>query len=139
MPDMVGRISLAVAAVLLAAAIGLQLRAERDYQEGQELFFARVSAGGPAADAADDIARARERLERASELRPGTTAMVAQAFLEKTAGRAAEAEALARRATRREPENVATWHALLSTSRDPAERARAREELLRLDPYRGER
>jgi hypothetical protein len=64
---------------------------------------------------------------------------VAQAFLEKSAGRDDEAEALARQATRREPENVATWQALLSTSRDAEERARAQQELLMLDPLHGQR
>ena len=138
MADMLGRIILAIVAVALAAVTALELRAELDYQHGQELF-SEVSQKGFAADEADDIGRARDNLERASDLRPGTTALVAQAFLEKSAGRPAKAEALARQATRREPENVATWQALLSTSRDADERARAQQELLVLDPLNGER
>jgi hypothetical protein len=138
MADMLGRIILATVAVALAAVTALELRAELDYHHGQELF-SEVSQKGFAADAADDIERSRDSLERASDMRPGTTALVAQAFLEKSAGRPEEAEALARQATRREPENVATWHALLSTSRDADERARAQQELVLLDPLHGER
>jgi len=137
MPDMLGRITLATAAVLVAAATAVQLRAELDYEHGQERLFEVISQEGSAAGAADEIERARDQLERARPVRPGTTALVALAFLEKNAGRPAEAEALARKATAREPENFATWHALLSTSRDPEERARAEQELVRLDPLRG--
>ena len=132
---MLGRIVLAAVAVLLVAATALQLRAERDYEHGRELF-AEVSEEGFAPGVAERAERARDRLERARSLRPGVTALVAQAFLEKNAGRAAEAEALARRATEREPENTTAWHALLSTSRDADERARAEQELRRLDPLR---
>jgi predicted Zn-dependent protease len=135
MADMLGRIILAIVAVALAAVTALELRAELDYQHGQKLF-SDVSQKG---FAADDVEHARDSLERASDLRPGTTALVAQAFLEKSAGNPEGAEALARQATRREPENVATWQALLSTSRDADERARAQQELLELDPLHGER
>jgi hypothetical protein len=135
---MFARIILAIAAVMLVAVTALELRAELDYQHGQDLF-SEVSEDGFAADAADDIQRARDSLEWASDFRPGTTALVAHAFLEKNAGRPEEAEALARQATSREPENVATWQALLATSRDPAERARAQRELLLLDPLHGQR
>ena len=138
MADMPGRIILAVVAVALAAVTALELRAELDYQRGQALF-SEVSQDGFAGDAADDIDRARDSLDRASDLRPGTTALVAHAFLEKNAGRPEEAAALAREATDREPDNVATWQALLSTSTDPAERARAQQELLALDPLQGQR
>ena len=138
MADMLGRIILAIVAVALAAVTALELRAELDYQHGQKLF-ADVSQKGFAANAEDDVEHARDSLERASDLRPGTTALVAQAFLEKSAGNPEGAEALARQATRREPENVATWQALLSTSRDADERARAQQELLELDPLHGER
>ena len=138
MPDMLGRITLATAAVLVAAATAVQLKAELDYKHGQERLFEAVSQEGSAAAVADEIESARDQLERARTFRPGTTALVALAFLEKSAGRPAEAEALARKATAREPENIATWHALLSTTRDPDERARAEEELLRLDPLRGD-
>lgn len=139
MADMRGRILLPSAAVLLAAGTAVELRAELDYQKGQEIFVSDVLPGDSATDAARDIERARDRLERASDFRPGTTALIARAFLEKSAGRDAEAEALARDATGREPENVATWHALLATARDPNERERAEREILRLDPLRGER
>lgn len=138
MPNMLGRILLAATAVLLAVATGLELRAEFDYQDGQDLFAA-VSEEGLASVAPEDIERARDRLERASDLRPGTTALVAQVFLERSAGRPAEAEALARRAVGRESENVATWQALFATTRDAEEREQAERELLRLDPLRGER
>ena len=138
MADMLGRITLATVAIALAAATALELRAELDYHHGQDLF-SDVSQNGFAADEADDIERARDSLERASDLRPGTNALVAQAFLERNVGRPAEAAALARQATRREPENVATWQALLSTSRDADERARAQRELLLLDPLHGQR
>jgi len=135
MADMWGRILLASAAVLLAAITAIELRAELDYQDGQALF-AEVSDGGVTAG---DIESARDSLDRASSFRPGTTALVAQVFLEKSAGNLAEAEALARRATEREPDNLATWQALFATSRDADERAHAAQELRELDPYRRER
>jgi hypothetical protein len=138
MADMLGRIILATAAVALVAVTALELRAELDYQHGQDLF-SEVSQQGFAADATDEIERARDSLDRASDLRPGTNALVAQAFLEKSAGHPEVAAALARQATHREPENVATWQALLSTSRDADERARSQQELLLLDPLHGQR
>jgi hypothetical protein len=134
-----GRILLASAAVLLAAVTAVELRAELDYQKGQELLIAEVADRVTTADEAANLERARDRLERASSYRPGTTALVARVFLERHAGDLAEAEALARKATEREPDNIATWHAVLATSRDADERARATDEIRRLDPYRAER
>ncbi len=132
-----GRILLVSAAVLLAAVTALELRAELDYQAGQEVF-GDVSEQGFRASP-DDFERARNHLERANSFRPGTTALVALVFLEKNAGDAADAEALARTATEREPGNAAAWQSLLATSRDADERAHAAQELRRLDPYRYER
>src|SRR5687767_15371581 len=100
MADMRGRILMVSAAVLLAAGTALELRAELDYQAGQELF-AEVSQQG-FGSSSDDAERARDRLERARSYRPGTTALIAQVFLEKYAGDATEAEMLARKATRSE-------------------------------------
>ena len=127
---------LAVAAVLVAAVTAVQLRAEIDYERAQSELFAGGAANG---SAGIDVERVRDRLERARSVRPGTTATIAQAFLEQNAGRRAEAEALARQATRREPDNADTWHALLSTARDAGERESARRMMLSLDPLRGDR
>ncbi|HYH58116.1 MAG TPA: hypothetical protein VD790_02685 [Thermoleophilaceae bacterium] len=130
---MVGRIALAVASLAVAAAMAVELRAERDYQATDD--FVLEDAGTPfAAAAADEVEETRDRLERAQSVRPGTTAMLLHVALEIRARDEAAAYALARRATGREPENAAAWKALATVSPDEAERRLAQDRVQALDP-----
>lgn len=125
---------LAGVALALAAVTGVELRAERDYQQSRAVGFL-----DPAKVSADEVERARERLERARSVRPGTTVMLLETLIETKYGEPADAVASARAAVEREPENFATWHGLLAVSEDAEEQSRARRELERLDPLRAER
>lgn len=118
--------------------MALDLRAEHDYEEAREFLFTSAADETGAADGSDETARIRDRLQRANSLRPGTAGILLEAFLERRAGRVATAEALVRKATRREPENVVVWQALLTISPDADERERARREVRRLDPARAQ-
>jgi Flp pilus assembly protein TadD len=73
--------------------------------------------------------RVLDDLRAGQRLHPGTDALLTRALVELRAGHAAEAERLARRATRREPRNWDAWTALAASLQgrdDAASRAAAR-------------
>lgn len=88
---------------------------------------------GPGADAR--IARAEDLFQSARRFAPDTRVLVSEAGALAGAG-SGRAVPLLREAVRREPENLEAWLLLytLSAARDPGLSARAREEVLALDP-----
>jgi Flp pilus assembly protein TadD len=92
-------------ATVIAAGIAVQLHAHQLLDDAVAQIR-REAASKP------DPAQHKKALDDArqvSRLQPGTSGLFAAVGLETRAGRAAEAERFALRATRREPRNFSTW------------------------------
>ena len=122
-----GRIALALVALVVAAALVVELRAQR-LLEG-----ARDSAGdaGQRALSPDQRRDVLADLESAGRLRPGTDALVLRARIEVKAGRFEQAVALARRAVAKEPESYLAWAVLTYVLIADGDHAAARQALER--------
>ena len=102
---MAARIALALVATVVAAAMAVQLHAHQLVKDSvAQIKRETVAKPDPAQHkkAVDDALDA-------ADLQPGSGALFVAVGLDSRAGRAAEAEQLALRATRREPRNFSTW------------------------------
>jgi predicted Zn-dependent protease len=102
MSDVPGRIAIALAAALVAAALAVELRAH------DLLAHASHRATAPKLTPAKVDATLHD-LKRVTDLRPGSQALLLAAGLDMRTRRYQDAERLAAHATRREPDNFATW------------------------------
>ena len=102
---MVARIAIAALAALVAGIMAVQLHAHRLLDSSLDQLRAEV------AGKADPRARAEalDDAKRVADLRPGTGGLFVAIGLETRGDRLAEAERLALRATRREPDNYSAW------------------------------
>ena len=123
---MIGRVVVAVVAVVVIAWLGVM---ERD---------TRLLARADHAAQARDYAAAERDLRDAGTLTADTTADLRRAFLLQATKRGDAARALLEDVVRREPDNLTAWGLLLTFSRqaDPAAAERARAQIRRLDPVR---
>lgn len=127
------RLAIAGGAVAICLAIAGSERSERRCSEAGAAVVRDVTgtASAPAAGAATEVL-----LGDCTDTRP---LVIAAATLAR-AGRAGEAEPLARRAVAREPENPGAWaalyFALVDSDRTAAARARSRAEELNPPPAR---
>jgi Flp pilus assembly protein TadD len=102
MPEVIGRIAIAVVALAVVAALGAELRAHD----------VLANAGQVAAQAHPqrvDVDAQLGELKTVDDLRPGSQGALAAAALDLRMGRYAAAVQAATRATRREPENFSAW------------------------------
>jgi Tfp pilus assembly protein PilF len=132
MPDVMVRIPLAIAALAVAVFLALELHSEHRLQRGKAAAF----AAGQHALPPDRRAGVLDDLRAGQRLHPGTDALLARALVELRAGNAADAERLARTATKREPRNWEAWRALAATlqGRDDAASRAASQRARSLNP-----
>jgi Flp pilus assembly protein TadD len=138
MADVLARIGIAAVATLVATALAYELHAYDVYAP------AAAVATSFRAPPAQREASLLHDLERASDLRPGTQALIAAATLEVRLGHPRAGARFAERATRREADNFSAWSTLgvaLGAAGDAsaakAAYARARELNPRFVPPRG--
>jgi Flp pilus assembly protein TadD len=99
------RIAIAALAIVIAAAMAVQLRANH-------LQTSAVKEIGRGANGVKDRNANRHALDnaqRVADLRPGSGALFTAIGLQVRAKKLAQAEQTALRATKREPDNFATW------------------------------
>lgn len=130
---MAARIALTVVAALIAAGMAIELHAHRQLTSSVKELRAEIAAKP---DAARNNKARRDALHVAG-LQPGSGALFVAIGLDGRAGRLADAERLALRATRREPRNFATWLTLgviRQSRRDAAGAAAAFARVKQLNP-----
>jgi len=96
---------MALAAALVAIGLAVQLHGYDLFASAQDRAQAKHVSAAAAAPILDD-------LDRASDLRPGTQALLAAAALDLRIGRYGAAARVAAHATRREPDNFSAWATL---------------------------
>jgi hypothetical protein len=134
MPDVLHRAAGVLIALLIVAALAFQLMTQKDLAAAREAAFLAGEKPLPAGQRE----RVLDDLRSVSDRQPGTEALVTESLVWLRADELGRAEAAARRATEREPDNAAAWLALaaaLQASRAPGV-ARARDRALELDPLR---
>ena len=119
------RLAVAAVAVVIAAFFGARLHDHDRCADARNAVF-RATLGLEAAPG-DAIDRIRESCR-------GTTAMTSVVAALRAQRRSAEAVALAREATRSEPDNPGAWRALAETAQSPAEARAAERRFSELDP-----
>jgi Flp pilus assembly protein TadD len=105
MAEVIGRIAIALAAVVIAAALGVELRAHDQLANATNVLVQ------PHPKAADVDKQLRD-LKTVSDLTPGSQAALATAALNVRLGRYPAAVRAATRATKREPDNFSAWTTL---------------------------
>jgi predicted Zn-dependent protease len=131
MAEVLVRIAMAVAALVIAAALSVELRAQ------DILANAKNVVVEPHPQVAE-VDRQIKDLSTVSDLRPGSQAALAAAALNFRLGRYGAAAAAARRATRREPDNFSAWTTLavaLGATRDKAGARAAAARAHTLNPF----
>ncbi|HEV2814133.1 MAG TPA: tetratricopeptide repeat protein, partial [Solirubrobacteraceae bacterium] len=106
------RLAAAALAVVAAVFFAARLHDHDRCEDARRSVFSAALRGAGAAP--EDVRRIRESCR-------GTTALVAVSGALNAQGRAGEAAALAREATREEPDNAAAWRALAESAQAPAE------------------
>jgi hypothetical protein len=101
-------------------------------EEDAEQLAARASLRALPAEVIED---AREDLRSAGRFSADNTALLTEGSLLSASRRRAEGAAIARRATEEEPDNVVAWILAYATAPDAAERAAAKREVARLNPW----
>jgi hypothetical protein len=123
------------ALVLLAALVVawsiLSHRAVGQEEQGRELA-ARAAFGDVPRP---EIDQALDDLRSAGRYRADSGPLIAEGALLYAADRRAEAAEIGRRATAEESENVEAWFLVYSAARDERQRAAARREVARLNPW----
>jgi tetratricopeptide (TPR) repeat protein len=119
----IARVALAVVALAVVAALGVQLVAERRYQGAVERLRPDASFT-PAARL-----EALRDLDSVSGLQPGTRALLTAAGNRLSFEQAGSAERLVRRALDREPRNFGAWAALAIVLQRRGDRAAAERAL----------
>ncbi|MEA2494684.1 MAG: hypothetical protein QOJ29_2595 [Thermoleophilaceae bacterium] len=105
MAEVLVRIATAAAALVIAAALGVELRA-------QDMLANAKNVVVQPHPTATDVDRQLSDLKTVSHLRPGSQAALAAAALNFRLGRYRAAAAAALRATKREPDNFSAWTTL---------------------------
>jgi Flp pilus assembly protein TadD len=127
------RIALTAVAALVAAGMAIELHAHRQLTSSVKEIRAEIAAKpDPARNE-----KARDDALHVAGLQPGSAALFVAIGLDDRAGRIADAERLALRATRREPRNFATWLTLgviRQARRDAAGAAAAYAKVKQLNP-----
>ena len=129
---MLARAGLALTALGALVVLAVGLRASLlEAEATSAITKLRAGQGSPA-----EAERARDRLERAGELQPGSDALVREALVLLIGGRRGQAAALAERAVRREPENLEAWGVLYQATvgRNPRRAAEAARRGRALNP-----
>lgn len=129
---MIVRTLLMAGALAAVALLSVALSGERHLEAARGVLRSTGTGGLPPAEAE----RALSELKRARERSPGTAALRIAVGVEFARGRTAAAAALAREATREEPEGFEGWALLATTLRagDPDASRRALERAGRLNP-----
>ena len=124
------RLIAAALAVVVAVTLGVRLT------EHERCETARADVGGALARGAGAVPARDAALADLRDHCRGTASLTIVAGRIALAGDGATGLELAREATREEPDNPATWHALRATAanRAPADERRARRRLRELDP-----
>lgn len=123
-----------LAAPVVAWSI-LSHRAAAQEEQGRELAARAAFGSVPPAE----IEGALDDLRSAGRYRADKGPLIAEGALLSAAGRRAEAAEVARRATDEEPDNLEVWFLAYSAARDEQERAAARRQVARLNPWAVER
>ena len=126
---MIAKLVLAAVAAAAIVFLATRLHSDQSLQLGAAHGLPRDGAPAPAAQLGPALSQLRDSCR-------GTTALVSAAGGLTFSGRARQAAALARAATREEPANWAAWAALAYAVRrtDPAGAAAARAKVHALNP-----
>jgi cytochrome c-type biogenesis protein CcmH/NrfG len=106
------RLALALAALALAAFMGLQLSAEKRLKDSRDTVNEVLKRGDPRRE------EAIRTLLDVAEVQPGTEALLLASTSRSSRGENRAGAALARRAVEREPENFAAWLTLAVALKD---------------------
>lgn len=136
---MIARSALVLVTLAVLVWLGAMERNARLQQRGAKAILAVAVPASSAARA--DPARADADLRAARFLTADTTPDLLRSFLYRAEGKPLRALKLAKDITRREPDNLSAWKAVLDLSRrrDAATGNQARNALRRLDPVSAQR
>lgn len=124
MAEVVARIGLAVAALAVAAALGVELYAH-------DLVANSAGVAAQSKPKAADVDAQLDDLKTVDDLRPGSQGAIAAAALDLRVGRYPDAVRAATRATDREPDNFSAWVTLAVARGGAGDSAGRRAALVR--------
>jgi hypothetical protein len=122
---------LVVIAVLAVAWLAFGLRAVR--LEDQAQATVDRARAGPVS--AEDVRRARDKLQEAKRFSADQGPVIQEAALLEAAGDDPAAALIARVVTLREPDNLQAWFIAWSADKNPETKEQALDQLRRLNPY----